>query len=86
MAILHIYGALALSLLFCDNQDSESESQETEIGVYGKISSQEKITKTLWDNDIHTLQNGGKMGVINHIYGDRALSLPFKYHQDTESE
>ena len=32
VGILHIYGALAILLLFCNHQDTEFESQEMEIG------------------------------------------------------
>ena len=31
VVILHIYGARAIFLLFCNNQDTESGSQEIEI-------------------------------------------------------
>ena len=31
--IIHIYGAIFISLLFCDNQDIEYESQEIYISV-----------------------------------------------------
>ena len=37
VAILHIYGASAIFLLFYDNQDTGSESQEIGIGVAGPI-------------------------------------------------
>ena len=37
MLILHIYGARAIFLLFCNHQDTESESREMEIGVAGLI-------------------------------------------------
>ena len=35
VAILHIYGALAIFLLFFCHQDTESESRDTEIDVAG---------------------------------------------------
>ena len=35
--ILHVFGALAIFLLFYDDQDTESESWEMEIGVVGPI-------------------------------------------------
>ena len=35
--ILHVFGALAIFLLFCDDQETESESLEMEIGVVGPI-------------------------------------------------
>ena len=60
MIILHIYGAKANFLLFCDHQDTESESREIEIVVIGLIFTQ-KISKDLWENDIHTSQYGSKL-------------------------
>ena len=38
-----IYGARASFILFCDHQDTESESQEIEIGVAGPIFTQKNI-------------------------------------------
>ena len=35
--IIHMYWALAISLLFCNHQDTESESREMEIGVARQI-------------------------------------------------
>ena len=61
VAILHIYGAIAILLLFCDHQDTESESCKMEIGVAGTISTWKKISKDIWDNEIHTLQYGRKI-------------------------
>ena len=77
MAIIHIYGARAILLLFYDHQDNESES--TNINT-------EKISKTIWDNNIHTPQYGWKIVVVIHIHGARAIFLLFCDHQDTESE
>ena len=57
VVILRIYGARAISLLFCNHQDTEPESQEMEIGAAGSISIH-KISKPLWDNGIHTPQYG----------------------------
>ena len=57
VVILPIYGALAISLLFCDHQDTEYESQDMENGVAGPILTQKKPPNPLWDNDIHTLQD-----------------------------
>ena len=51
------HGALAIFLLFCDHQDTYSESCEMEIGVSELILAQKKET-SLWDNDIHTLLDG----------------------------
>ena len=43
----HIYGARAIFLLFCDNQDTEYEPQEIEIGVTGPISTHKNIKGTI---------------------------------------
>ena len=57
VGIVRIYGARAIFLLFCDSQDTESESRNIEIGVSGPILAQKNIN-SLWDNDIHTSQYG----------------------------
>ena len=54
--IIHIYGALAILILFWDHQDTESESWDIKIGVAGTLLTQKKTSKALWDNNIHTLQ------------------------------
>ena len=56
---LHIYGPREVLLLFCNNQDTKSESREMEIGVTGLILTK-KISKYLWVNDIHNIEDGGK--------------------------
>ena len=56
MVILHIDGALAIFLLFCDHQDTEYEKQEKGNTVAGPIFTQRKILKTLCYNYIHNLQ------------------------------
>ena len=33
VVILHIYGAIAIFILFCDRQDTESESCEIEMSI-----------------------------------------------------
>ena len=43
VVILHIYGALAMFLLFYDHQETESESREMEIGVAGPIFTHKNI-------------------------------------------
>ena len=40
VVILHIYGEIAIFLLFCDHQDTESESPSIKT---------EKTSKALWD-------------------------------------
>ena len=60
IVIIHIYGAIAIFLLFFDDQDTESESWEMEIGVDVPIVTHTKSSKALWDKYVHTLQNGWK--------------------------
>ena len=42
MVLLHICGALDIFLLFCDQQDTESNKSEMEVGVAGPILTQKK--------------------------------------------
>ena len=58
---LHIYVIRANLLLFCDHQDTESESFEIETSIFQTISTHKKISKDLLDNDIHTLQDWWKI-------------------------
>ena len=44
------------------------------------------ISKTIWDNDIHILNNGENIAVIIRIYGARAMFILFYDDQDTESK
>ena len=57
---IYIYGARAIFLLFCDHQDTESESHEIEISIYQPIFTQKYSTNALWDNIAYTLQDKGK--------------------------
>ena len=43
MVIVQIYGARSVFLLFCDHQDTESESHEMEYGVALPIFTQKNI-------------------------------------------
>ena len=60
VVVLHIYGAKAILPLFCDYQDTESESPGMEIGVARTICTL-KISEALLDNDIYTPQDGFKI-------------------------
>ena len=86
MAILHIYGARDTFHLFCDNQDTQSESCEIEMSISQPIFTHKKISKYIWYKDIHTMQDGRKNVAVIHIYGARDIYLLFCDHQDTESE
>ena len=86
LVFLHIYGDRVLFLVFCDYQDTESESCEIEIGVTGPIFTK-KNTKgslvlrypypTRWEKTIVS---------IHRIYGARAIFLLFCDHLDNECE
>ena len=60
MSTFHIYGSLAIFLLFFDKQDNAYESIDIEIGVHGPTFTQE-IKTFLRDNNIHTAQYGSKI-------------------------
>ena len=49
MVILHIYGDRAIFLLIYNQQDTESEKREIEIGVFGPMFIQKKKPESLWD-------------------------------------
>ena len=66
MGIIHIYGARAIFLLFYDNQDTESESQETEIGIYGTILTQKN--QSLYGITIPIPHNMGEKYSGNCLY------------------
>ena len=48
VSIIHIYGARAIFLLFCDHQDTESESREVEMRISQPIFTHKNISKYLW--------------------------------------
>ena len=54
VVIIHIYGDRAIFVLFCDQQDTESESYEIEISTSQPIFAHNKIPKDVWDKNIHT--------------------------------
>ena len=60
MAILHIYGDRGIFLPFYDNQDTESQSLEIGLVKLDQYSSR-KTLKVLWENNIHTQQDGRKI-------------------------
>ena len=45
--------------------------------TYQPIFNNENISKTVWDNDIHNLQNGRDTVAVLRIYGARAISYYF---------
>ena len=60
MVILHIYGAIAIFLLFYDDRDTLSTECEICMTIPQLIFTNKNISKDLWENDIHTIQHGEK--------------------------
>ena len=60
MAILHIYGARAVFLIFCVHQDTESDSCEIEMSTSQPIFTHKNISKALWENISILYKMGGK--------------------------
>ena len=56
---LYIYGDRAISQLFCDHCDAESESCEIEMSISQPIFTHKNVSEDIWDNNILTLQDGG---------------------------
>ena len=67
--------------------DQYTLSTECEIQMITSqlIFARKNISKALWDNDIHNLQNGRKIVIILHIYWAIAIFLLFYDDQDTLS-
>ena len=86
VVILHIYGAIAIFLLFCDRQDAEYESQEMEIGIAGPIFTSKNIKCLMGQQYPYSASLEENIVVFIHIYGIRAILLLFCDHQDTESK
>ena len=69
LVMLHIYGAIAIFIIFYYHQDTESESQEMEIGIAVPIITQNiYISKYLWEKNIHTLKYGRKMWYSSYLW------------------
>ena len=58
VVIIHIYGARAIYLLFCDYQEIAPESCEILMSIYQPVFNHKNISKVIWDNYIHILQDG----------------------------
>ena len=58
---IHTYGGTAIFLLFCDHQDTESESNEIDMSIPQDIFTRKNISNSLWDNYINNLQDRRKM-------------------------
>ena len=86
MAIIHIYGARSIILLFRNHQDTASESREIEMSIYQPIFTHKK-NQSIYGTTIPILYNMGEnIVVVLHICGSRAVLLLFFNHQDTRSD
>ena len=85
MAFLHIYGSRVIFLLFCDHQDTESESREIEISLAGPIFTHNGIKGSMGKLFSYSTRWEKNTVATIHIYGARAIFLLFCDHQDTES-
>ena len=56
VVVLHICGARANILHFFYHQDTESELCKVEMIISQPISTYKKISKSIWENNIHTLK------------------------------
>ena len=73
-------------VLFCDHQETESESREIEIGVSGPILTHKKIKRSTGQRYIYSTRWVKNIVAILHIYGARAIFLLLCNHQDNASE
>ena len=81
VAILHIYGVRAISLLFCNHQDTESEKWEMEIGVAGPIFTHKKSKGSMGQlYSYYTIREKNIVSII-HIYGARSILILFYDNQ-----
>ena len=69
MVILHIYEDRAIILLFYDHQEHESESQKIDILHLDQYSTR-KISKPLWDCDMHITHDGRNILWQSFIFMD----------------
>ena len=86
MVVLHIYGALAIILLFCDHPDTGYKSSKMKIGVAEPILTQKREKKPLGQRYQYSTRWGNNIMVVLPVCGDLAIFLLFFNHQDTESE
>ena len=67
VVVLYIYGALAMFLNFFNNQETESEWREMEIGVAQPISTKEK-NQSIYGTRISIINNMGENNCGNYSY------------------
>ena len=86
LTILHVHGARAIFLLFCDHYYTWTESRELLIGVAGPVINHENIKGVMGQRYPYSTIREQNIVAILRIYGARSIILLFWDHQDTESE
>ena len=86
MVIIHIYGARYFSLLFCDHQDTESESYEMEMSIPQPIFTHKIIKGYMGQRFLYSTRWVKIIVVVIHVYGPLAIFLLLYAHQYTESK
>ena len=84
VVILHIYGALAIFLLFCNHKDSEFESRDMEFVQLDQYLPEKYLKGSMGQQYPHFTRWEKNIVEILHIYGARAVLLLFYNNQDTE--
>ena len=75
LVILHFFGDLAIFLLFCNHQNTKSESRDMEIGVSGPIFTHKNIKGSLVQWNTYNKKLEENIVAILHIYGVRSIFL-----------
>ena len=86
MVIIHIYGAIAIFLLFYDDQDTGSEECKIQMSKSQLIFTHLKTSKAILDIIFMLYRIGENIVEILYIYEDRDIFLLFYDEQDTVSE
>ena len=79
VAIIHIYGARFIFLLFCDHQDTESDYWEMEISVYGKIFTHKNTKRSMVNQYPYSTRWEGNSVSILNIYVDKSIFYYFVF-------
>ena len=77
--VLHIYGSISVLLLFCDHQDTKSESCEIEMSISQPIFTHKNIKGFSGTLVSILYKNVENIVVSIHIYGARAISYYFVF-------
>ena len=80
----HICGAIAIILLICDHQDSESEWWEMEMSILQPIFTHKYCKGSMRKLYPYSAKSAKTIVVSTNINGSLAMFLIFCDHQDTE--